>query len=43
MREFAERVRKWYDLGLWNERKVREAKEKGKLSDAEYAEIVGKE
>ena len=42
MSEFAEKVRKWYELGFWNERKVREAKELGRLSEEEYEEIVGK-
>ena len=40
MREFAERVREWYELGIWSERRVREAQELGKLSEEEYAEIV---
>ena len=42
MREFAERVREWYVLGIWGERRVREAVEKGKLSVEEYVKITGK-
>ncbi len=41
MREFAMRVREWYELGIWSERRVREALERGKLSEEEYAEIIG--
>ena len=43
MREFAERVKRYYDLGLWDKRRMKEAVESGKLSEVEYREIVGEE
>ena len=41
MREFAKRVREWCELGIWSERRVRDALERGELSEEEYAEIIG--
>ena len=43
MREFAEKVKGYYDLGLWGKLRLREAVELGKLSEEEYREIVGEE
>lgn len=40
MSEFAEKVKVWYELGIWSEKRVEEARELGKLSDEEYAEIM---
>ncbi len=39
---FAEKVKKYYALGLWNEKRVHDAVKKGALSEQEYAQIVGK-
>ena len=33
----------YYERGYWSESRVRDAVEKGKLSEAEYEEITGKE
>ena len=37
------RIEKWYKQGLWSETMVRNAVEKGIISDGEYKEITGKE
>ena len=37
-----ETYKKYYDYGVWNERKVHEAVEKGKLTPEEYEKITGK-
>ena len=42
MSEFAERVREYYDLGLWDEVRVRNAVEKGAITAEEYKVITGK-
>ena len=42
MSEFAERVKKWYALGVWNERKVRDAVVKGVISEEQFKAITGK-
>ena len=42
MSEFAERVKRWYELGIWSAEGVREAVERGKISEEELGEIVGK-
>lgn len=34
-------VKKYYDKGLWSERMVRDAVEKGWITAEEFAEIVG--
>lgn len=36
-----ELIKKNYDRGLWNERQVEIAKEKGIITEEEYQEIVG--
>ena len=43
MSEYAEKVKRYYDLGLWSEERVRKAMEKGAITLGEYEEIVGKE
>ena len=41
MSKFAEKVKKYYEQGIWTKRMVRDAVEKGKINADEYAEIVG--
>ena len=41
MSNFAKKVKKFYDDGLWSKARVRDAVEKGKITEAEYEEIVG--
>lgn len=36
-----EKIKKWYEQGLWTAEMVRNAVIKGKLSEDEYREIVG--
>ena len=43
MSEFAEKVKGYYELGLWNETRVRNAVLKGALTEEEYQQITGKE
>mgnify|MGYP002868327300 CR=1 FL=1 len=43
MSNFAQKVREYYVLGLWDERKVRDAVAKGKVSESEFRVITGKE
>lgn len=43
MREFAEKVKRYYELGLWSEQRVRNAVDKGAISAEEYEAITGKE
>ena len=38
-----ETVKKFYDLGLWDERKVRDAVAKGWITAEEFMSITGKE
>lgn len=42
MSEFAEKVKKYYELGLWNISRVKNAVKKGAISEAEYEAITGK-
>ena len=42
MREFAAKVKRYYERGLWSEQRVRAVVQKGAISAEEYAEIVGK-
>ena len=37
-----ERVRKWYELGLWSAERVRLAVEHGWISASEYEVLTGK-
>ena len=43
MSEFAKKVKKWYELGVWDERKVRDAVMKGVISEEQFKTITGKE
>ncbi len=36
------KIKAWYDMGLWNESRVREAVVKGFLTPEEFREITGK-
>lgn len=36
-----EKIKKWYEQGLWTAEMVRNAVIKGKLTEEEYREIVG--
>ena len=38
-----DKVKKYYDEGFWNEARVRSAVVKGWITEAEFAEITGKE
>lgn len=38
-----QKIAKWYKQGLWNKEKVRDAFERGVLTEADYAEIVGED
>ena len=36
-----EKIKKWYDEGLWTKAMVRNAVRKGKITAEQYEEIVG--
>ena len=42
MSEFAEKVKKYYDLGLWPEARVKNAVVKEAITAEEYKAITGK-
>lgn len=39
--KFAE-IKEWFELGIWPEKRVRNAVVKGCITEAEYKEITGK-
>lgn len=41
MSKMFERIRKWYQDGMWNRKMVLDAVTKGKLTEAEAREILG--
>ena len=41
MSSFAEKVKRYYDKGLWTEKMVRDAYDKGRITSDEMAEILG--
>lgn len=41
MSSFALKVKKWYERGIWTEQMVRDAYEKGRITEAELQEILG--
>lgn len=43
MSEWFEKIKKYYQDGLWNETKVRNAVVKGKITAEEYKLITGKD
>ena len=36
-----EKIKKWYDSGLWSKEQVKKAVVKGQITAAEYQEITG--
>lgn len=36
-----DKIKKWYELGLWTKEQVHQAVEKGLITEEEYKEIVG--
>ena len=43
MSKMYEKIKKYYDTGLWSEVRVRNMVVKGIITEEEYASIVGKE
>ena len=43
MSNMYEKIKKYYDTGLWSEERVRNMVIKGVITEEEYASIVGKE
>ena len=41
MSNFAEKVKKYYDNGIWTKKMVRDAVVKGKITEEEFELIVG--
>ena len=41
MSKMFEKIKEYYELGLWNEARVRNMVIKGVITEEEYAEIVG--
>lgn len=37
-----EKIKRWYELGLWSEKQVREAHAKGYITPEQFKEITGK-
>ena len=37
-----EKIKKFYDSGVWDERRVRDAVDKGVITVAQFTEITGK-
>lgn len=40
MSKFAEKVRRWFEEGIWTERMVRDAFLKGRITEEELMEIL---
>ncbi len=38
-----EKIKKWYERGMWTKRMVGDAVKKGKITPAQYEEITGEE
>lgn len=36
-----EKIKKWYSMGLWTEEMIRNAIDKGVITEEEYNEILG--
>lgn len=41
--EMFDDIKKWYDDGMWNKKRVRNAVVKGKITAEEYNEITGED
>ena len=41
MSSFAERIKRYYDAGVWNDEMVRNANAKGRITEDEMREILG--
>ena len=41
MSSFAKKVKRFYEDGLWSRARVRDAVEKGRITEAEYQQITG--
>lgn len=41
--KYFERIKMYYDKGLWNKKQVHDAVDKGLITEEEYIEIVGVE
>ena len=37
-----EKIKRWYELGLWSEQRVREAVAKNVITASQFTEITGK-
>lgn len=37
-----DKIKAWYEAGLWNEKRVRDAVEKGKITHEQFKAITGK-
>ena len=37
------KIKRWYELGVWDERKVRDAVQKGAISEEQFKAITGKD
>ncbi|MBR0034686.1 MAG: XkdX family protein [Synergistaceae bacterium] len=42
MREFAAKVKRYYELGLWTEQRIRDAVAKNAITPEEFKAITGK-
>ena len=38
-----EKIKRWYNQGLWNEKMVHDALDKGVITEEQYNEILDKE
>lgn len=43
MSKFAKKVKGWYEAGIWDLDMVRNALEKGKITEEEFLEITGQD
>ena len=43
MSKMYEKIKKYYDTGLWSEERVRNIVIKGYITEEEYKDIIGKE
>ena len=41
MSSFAEKVKRWFERGIWTEKMVHDAYTKGRITAEELAEILG--